>query len=328
MPWREGLRRYLLPETAELLTGLCDKKASSLCEIRMYACGWIELVYPWGCEKTGVFLTLQRLQEQVAALTGFALYRFEHQMAQGYIPLESGCRAGICGRMTREEDGTLRMTQVTSICLRIGRKAACAARAVYAHLTNREGIPRSMLILGPPGCGKTTVLRDAAQYLSESLHFRVAAADEREELFPPDLSGCGRIDVLSGCDKANAMMMLLRSMSPQIIVCDEIGGEADAAAIEEASRCGAAALASAHADGLKTLSTRPSLRRLAAGRVFDRYVLLDKMGAVKAVWDGDGSVIWEEGVSGELGCGDDVDDRHLCGGVSDFGRREAARWMD
>ena len=329
MPWREKLKRYLIPKVMAVCLGMDRRRASSLCEIRMRAGRKVEFVFPWGWEAADAALSASEMQEQLAALTGYAMYRLERQMAHGYIPLEAGCRAGICGRMTREEDGTWRMTQVSSICLRISRSVPGAAKAVYGHLIGAGGAPRSVLILGPPGCGKTTVLRDAAEYLAETVHLHVAAADEREELFPAGgAAEARRIDVLAGCGKANGMMMLLRTMAPQVIVCDEIGSAEDAEAVEEAARCGAAVLASAHAGSMRELRARPRTARLFDSRVFGRYVLLGHMGAAAAVWDAEGRMIWEESGPGQLGCGGDGDDCGQRSGFFALGRGEAARPVD
>lgn len=310
MMWREKLRKYLLPEVFGALLDMDEQRSESICEIRLYAGRHAEAVFPWGKERLPVALADTQMKDQLSALTGHALYRFERQMAEGYIPLESGCRAGVCGRMTKEADGTWRMAQMNSICLRIARRIPGAARAICPHMTDHYGRPRSMLIIGPPGCGKTTVLRDAAEYLAEKAGCSVAAADEREELFPSEGDLPEGMDVLSGCDKTKGMMMLLRSMSPQVIVCDEIGSSDDATVIEEAASCGVAVLASAHADSFQMLCRRPALKRLVNGGIFERYICLGHRGKVSAVWDGNGKLILEGDSNGQLGC---CGDGHDCG---------------
>jgi len=300
MSWRASVKKHLPPELRAVLCDLPDEKASFLLEIRLYTGCRPWLVYPWGCEAAGGRLEEADMQDALAALSGYALYRCERQIAEGYMPIAGGHRAGICGRMTQEADGTWRMARVHSICLRICRRVPGAAAALYPWLTDKNRLPRSVLLLGPPGCGKTTLLRDAAEYLADEAGLHVAAADEREELFPFSASD-HRIDVLSGCDKAKGMMMLLRTMSPQVVVCDEIGSADDAAAIAEAARCGAAVLASAHAGSCDDIYRRPALRQLFDARTFDLYAILGRMGAVNAVLDADGRKIQGGTDHGQLG---------------------------
>lgn len=308
MSWRARLKRYLTPEVYNALSRLDKQRASAICEIRLYTDHDAVCVFPWGSESLHICLSAEQMNDQLAALTGYALYRFERQLAEGYIPLENGCRAGICGRMTREADGVWRMTQVSSICLRISRCVPGAAKSIYPYLVSDQRRVGSILLFGSPGCGKTTVLRDAAQYLAGNCGLRVSVVDEREELFSGKTGFSYGIDVLTGCDKTKGIMMLLRTMSPEIIICDEIGSADDADAIDEAARCGVAVLATAHADSIQTLCRRTALARIVSGGVFDLYVLLRGMGTMAAIWDSDKNLIWEEAGNGQLGHGDDGDD--------------------
>lgn len=309
MAWRDALNRRLIPEIRRVIDRLDDVEAAQLREIRLYEDREMELVFRHGVCSSGVRLDQDRLDEQLAALSGYALYSCESQMAQGYIPIAGGHRAGVCGRMRQEADGTWRMSGVTSVCLRIGRDVPGAAKALYPYLQKASGLPAGVLVLGPPGCGKTTILRDAAVYLSDCLHLHVAVADEREELFPSGVSMRGRrIDVLSGRAKAEAMPILLRAMAPQVIVCDEIGRDEDVTAAEDAARCGAALLAAAHSDGEEDIFCRPALRKLLGAGVFDRYVCLGRQGKIRAVLDAQGHTMKGDEQDGQLGCGGDGDD--------------------
>ena len=117
--------------------------------------------------------------------------------------------------------------------------------------------------------------------------FRVAVCDEREELFPTGTAEMG-LDVMRGVDKATAMEMLLRAMAPQAMLCDEIGNERDAQALENAARCGIGLMASAHAGTWEDVLRRPVLKRLYDAAVFERYLLLGRHGRLAAAYDAEG----------------------------------------
>jgi len=292
-----------------MLRGLTRKQALQLEEVRIRLGQPTELVVNGRSIWAGNAADEADMEQLLCALSGRALYRFEQQMAEGYIPLPGGHRAGLCGRMVRREDRTWRMADVSSVCIRIARHIEGASAAIRVFLFTPAGRARRVLLLGAPGCGKTTVLRDAALYLAKSMH--VAVVDEREELFAQRISVPQTgMDVLAGVDKVLAFSMLIRSMAPQVVICDELGREEDVQAVLDAARCGVGVLASAHADGFDDLLRRPMMRKLFDAGAFERYIHLGHRASVLAVWDevGREMVFGEEGMHGELGHGGDGDD--------------------
>jgi len=312
MPVRKSLYPKLTEKLAAILRTMPDNHAAMLEEIRIHVGQPAELVVAGKQIRAGEAISREDIVQLLGALSGYALYRFERQMAEGYIPLPGGHRAGVCGTMTQLEDGTWRMREVSSICLRISRNVKGASMPLRPLLFDENGSVRRVLLLGAPGSGKTTVLRDAALYMSGFVH--VAVVDEREELFAQEEQGKEgvRFDVMRGADKARACAMLIRSMSPQAIVCDELGREEDVQAMLDAVRCGVGVLASAHAKGFDDLLARPVLRRLFDAGAFERYVFLGWHGRINDIWDGAGRKLdkRECGRHGELGCGLDGDDCH------------------
>lgn len=316
-----------MPELEELLCRLpafCVSRlrqseeisADRLEEIRMRKGFPMEIVAGEERRLLGDALDARDMDELLAALSGHALYSCEVQLAQGYLPLGGGHRAGVCGRMCRQQDGSWRLAEVNSVCIRIGRRIDGAGSGVYRHLLTTDGRVRSVLLLGPPGCGKTTVLRDCTRYLACEAGLHVAVADEREELCSLT-AGDVPMDVLSGMDKASAFSLLIRSMAPQVIVTDEIGREDDVQALKDAVRCGAGVLASAHAGSGEDLWVRPQLRMLLDSRVFDRYILLGKYGCMRGIWNAEGERFWEkEDGDGDERCGADGNDSGERAGIS------------
>lgn len=298
------------------------KDAANLEEIRLYADAGVELVIEGQARRLDVPVDMQEL---LAALSGHALYSCERQMTEGYIPLEGGHRAGVCGRMVCQPDGSWRMTQVSSVCIRIGRVIADASMPVRPFLLDDHGKAQRVLVLGAPGSGKTTLLRDAALWLAhKGLH--IAVADEREELFAEGTAGMC-LDVLSGMDKAHAFPMLLRSMAPQVIISDEIGRDEDVQAVLDIVRCGMGLLVSAHARSMQEAALRPAIQAMMGVRAFDWYILLGWRAQVMGVYDCTGKK-WEGTERGQLGYGGDGDDCDQRDGVSAFGWRETPGILD
>ena len=182
---------------------------------------------------------------------------------------------GLCGR-TGMEAGECRVQEITSLCIRIRRSLEGSSLTWLRWLWKNHGTLRSCLLLSPPGLGKTTLLSDAALQLARGFDgyppLNVGVVDERGEFRTDAHLAC--CDVLSGTDKPRGILWLLRSMSPQVIVVDEIGSMEDAAALADAARSGVVLLASAHAQDFSALSSRAVLEPLRA--YFPCRVLLGK----------------------------------------------------
>lgn len=211
------------------------------------------------------------LEAVVLAATAHSRYAAEAQLSAGFVSIPGGHRIGLCGRLVERGGQIVGIRELSSLCIRIARQFPGAWRL--------SPPVDSTLIVGAPGCGKTTLLRECVRLLSEQGQ-RVALADERGELAAcvqglPQLDVGRRTDVLCGGSKAQSIMMLLRTMRPDWIALDEITAPEDVAAVEQCSYCGVRLLATAHAFCADELRQRPLYRKLMEAEVFRTLLLLD-----------------------------------------------------
>ncbi len=251
----------------------------------------------------GVRVSADELAQVLQRLTQFSRYAVEEDARHGYVTLPGGHRVGIAGRAVVEAGRVRAFRHVTSLNVRISRDHPGAASAILPVLYDRVSRrPLSALIVSPPQCGKTTLVRDVARQFSygdlapDHPGLKVVVIDERSEIAGsvdgiPQFDLGPRADVLDGCPKAEGMMMAIRSLSPHVVVTDEIGRMEDAEAVLEASLAGVAVVATAHAASIDAWRRRPWMERLFASRAFDRYVVLSRRrgpGTVEAVLDAEG----------------------------------------
>ena len=231
---------------------------------------------------TGVIVTGEDLELAIEIASQASAYTVLDQVRHGFVTIRGGHRMGICGTGVVKNGEIANLRQVSSLALRVARELPGAAVPLLDDL-QEDGVLQSTLILSPPGRGKTTLLRDLIRCISDGEGIpaqRVSVADERGELAAmyggiPQMKIGARTDVVDGCPKAVAMLMLLRGMNPQVLAVDEITASEDAAAMETAAGCGVTLLATAHAGGVDDLYRRPLYRRLMEENIFCRVVSID-----------------------------------------------------
>jgi stage III sporulation protein AA len=246
-------------------------------------------------------VTAEDVWKTVQLISQSSLYAFEEEFRQGFLTIPGGHRVGLAGKAVLEAGALKTLRDIGSLCFRIARAVTGAARNILPYLIDRqEGRPYHTLIVSPPRAGKTTVLRDLVRLLSCGVPelqlpgCSLGVVDERGEIAAsyggmPQHDLGPRVDVLDHCPKAVGMLMLLRSMSPQVIATDEIGRREDVDAVWEMVYTGVSVLATVHASRFEELEQRPYLRDLVAERVFQRYVFLSRRkgpGTLEGIWDG------------------------------------------
>lgn len=230
--------------------------------------------------RRAAFFSIEEVRELLLRLCRQSIYSSQEQLRQGFIALSGGHRAGVAGRCVAENGKIKYITDVSAITIRIAHEVIGAAEKLLPYVVDEP--VRSMLILSPPGCGKTTMLRDMARALgSERFMKKVAIVDERGEIAacfegqPRNTIGA-LTAVLDNCPKAEGIMALLRAMAPEVIITDEIGSEEDACAIEQAVLSGVAVICSAHGKNVREAMQREALRTLIHDKVFDHLVVLSR----------------------------------------------------
>lgn len=293
MDWIET-RQFLAPCFPENIRSELDMLLpGELREIRLRA------------ERPTVFVTATRtaalpwrpgkhqLEAIVEGLSEHSIYARSDETSQGFLTLRGGHRIGLCGRIINT-DHTSVLSDIGSVCIRIAAQWPGTADPLMPHLSPALC---SILIIGMPGSGKTTLLRDIARQLgSAKSPIQIGLVDERSELAActggiPQLDVGLCTDVVDGLSKQEAIPWLIRSMSPQLIVTDELGHSGDAEAILEALACGISVCASAHGFSLQDAAARPALALLMSRRAFDLYAVLSPEGGgrIAALHDRNGN---------------------------------------
>ena len=237
-------------------------------EIRIRA-GMPVILIGQSSRKTAYTVSHEECEQMLELVCGHSVFAHQQELKESYITLCDGSRVGISGKLTPTG-----MTMPHSFNIRLARQIKGAGDQFVRYVSDER--LHSVLLLSEPGAGKTTVLRDAARQLSEA-GYKVGIADERGEIAAGikgiPMLDVGFSDVMSGCEKSIGLRLLLRGMSPQILITDEIASEEDGAAVLEASGCGVKVIASAHGSGKEVLR-RKGIRRAVSEGAFERIVLL------------------------------------------------------
>lgn len=249
--------------------------------------------------------TFEDISQMIELMSNYSIYAFSEELKQGYITLPGGFRVGITGKTVIENKCVKTIKNISGINIRISHEIKGCGLKVIDYIA----IPsiKHTLIISPPNCGKTTLLRDIIRIISDGINNKlkgmtIGVADERSEIAGSYMglaqNDVGiRTDILDGCPKAEAMIMLLRSMSPNVIAVDEIGNEEDIHAIHNIINSGIKIICTVHGHAIEDIRNKPVLCELINKDIFERYVVLSHKkgaGTIEAIYDNNFENIYKE----------------------------------
>lgn len=308
---------------ARLSVPLSVLKCSDISEIRLRADRPLAVTLPFGVRYVtsgggitdepshGITVLSEEIHKLFDAACQYSLHSYHNQIAGCFVTLPHGHRLGISGTAVMNGDKTETVRDISSVCFRIARQIYGAADDIMRSVMN-DGL-HSIIICGRPAGGKTTILRDLCRQLGD--RHNVSLIDERNEIAAGSRGHCysdvgANTDVFSGFSKAEGISTALRVMSPSVIICDEIGSETDAAALENAYCCGVKLAATAHGGSIEEIFRRKHIGRLIDMGLFEyaafaesgRITKIIKIGECGSEICGDRSDIYDLGNDRKLSC--------------------------
>lgn len=282
---------------SDLITQLPNHIWNEMEEIRLRIGRQVEVAAKGQPHFLSYIFTKEDAEQFIAKLANHSFYTLDEELKKGYVTIDGGHRIGLAGKVILENSHVKAIRHLASFNIRIAREKIGIAEKYLPFLYQENW--KNTMIIGAPQTGKTTLLRDIARMISTgSSHQKLAAkkvgiVDERSEIAGcvhgiPQLQFGPRIDVLDACPKAEGMMMLIRSMSPDVLVVDEIGREEDQLAIMEAANAGIALMMTTHGHSFEEVRKRPLLQEIIDSHIFERFIELSRIdgpGTIAAIKD-------------------------------------------
>lgn len=238
------------------------------------------------------------IEQTFQIMCKYSVHSFIDDIKKGFITLNGGHRVGLVGKVIIEDREVKNIKNISSLNIRISREIIGCSDKIISHIRSSNKIYNT-LIISPPQCGKTTLLRDIVRNLSdgnESLGFKgvkVALIDERNEISGSYLGvsqmdlGC-RTDIIETCPKEIGIMMLLRSMSPNVIVTDEIGSIEEIKSLYTALNGGVNLITTVHGNSIEDIKERKELSSLLDKELFKKVIILSSKngaGTIEKIYD-------------------------------------------
>ena len=237
--------------------------------------------------------TKDDLRYMISKISNYSLYAFEEEIKQGYITLKGGHRVGLAGECVISKGEVRTIKNISSLNIRICKEIVGASNKVMRLITENNRVYNT-LIVSPPKCGKTTILRDISRNLSNGMYQinlkgkKVTIVDERSEIAAcyngiPQMNVGIRTDVLDNCLKKSGMIMAIRSLSPEVLICDEIGTDSDLEALNMAFNSGVNIIVTVHGYDIDDIYNRRIFKELIDNCILERVILLSNKKGVGTI---------------------------------------------
>lgn len=240
-------------------------------------------------KENSFIVDLNEIRETMEYISNYSMYAFEEEIRQGFITVTGGHRVGICGKAVMENGKLKTIKYISFINIRLAHEIKGCSDNIMQYLYKTYNTIYNTLIISPPMNGKTTLLRDIVRNISNGgsmgdkdyKGLSVGLADERSEIaasylgVPQNDVGI-RTDVMDAMPKTYGIMMLIRTMSPDVIAVDEIGSTEDVSSIIYGINCGCSFIGTIHGDSIEDVVSKPALQMLVHEKAFERYLLLEK----------------------------------------------------
>lgn len=282
-----SIYKYFPEKIQNLISEEVSEKIDSLEEIRIRVTKPIVLKFNNIEKVIRYFVSSDEILNILQLMCENSIYSYQREISEGFITLNGGHRVGVTGSCVIENGQVININYINSLNFRVSRQVLGCSKKVLKHVLDLENNTIfNTLIVSPPGCGKTTILRDLVRQISsgiKNLRFKginVGVVDERGEIaslykgVPQNEIGI-KTDVLENVSKVVGIKMLIRSMAPKVIVADEIGNTDDISAINFAMCSGCKGLFTAHGNNFDDIYLNDVLKELLNKHIFEKIIFLD-----------------------------------------------------